>query len=185
MHESASLLGHSLSSMFGLRQLGMASDSLVRPPPQGDAHAARAPGEALSYDDVSREQAARFRALQAAEERQQRELAAALAASEVERPTLIRRLGRGSYGTVWSAERGGEKLAVKIISMPVRRGSTPSLLEPSLGIAGGIPGSRAQFLGPRGDDGGALGRLERRDGGEREGSHGSSSRAELDSRHNG
>ena len=41
------------------------------------------------------------------------------AVSEVERPTLIRRLGRGSYGTVWSAERGGEKLAVKIISMPV------------------------------------------------------------------
>ena len=41
------------------------------------------------------------------------------AASDVERPTLIRRLGRGSYGTVWSAERNGEKLAVKIISMPV------------------------------------------------------------------
>ena len=41
------------------------------------------------------------------------------AASEVERPTLIRRLGRGSYGTVWSAERDGEKVAVKIISMPV------------------------------------------------------------------
>ena len=41
------------------------------------------------------------------------------AASDVERPTLICRLGRGSYGTVWSAERGGEKLAVKIISMPV------------------------------------------------------------------
>ena len=42
-----------------------------------------------------------------------------------------------------------------------------SIGEMGLGIAGGIPGSRAQFLGPRGDDGGALGRLERRDGGER------------------
>ena len=44
------------------------------------------------------------------------------AASDFERPTLVRRLGRGSYGTVWSAESSSdppEKLAVKIISMPV------------------------------------------------------------------